>query len=226
MSFLRHVGKVGDRKVAIIFRQVPGEPHMALVTYTETLNRHIHDPMIRCIESEIGQNSKNLADALNRTHTVDGKYILQVLHAQKLIKKVQTEQVIVTPNPQTKIKLSDLNGILDEMEAGENAVKRLAEIDELAPTDIAKQFRGAVIDAPEGILADNAIATSLRQQAAKMEAEAKGLLAESQRLHKEAADLDGVTPESTTKKSKKVVVDTSEATSKKRGRPAKAAVTA
>ena len=64
MSFLRHVGKVGDRKVAIIFRQVPGEPHMALVTYTETLNRHIHDPMIKCIESDIGQNSKDLADAL------------------------------------------------------------------------------------------------------------------------------------------------------------------
>ena len=225
MSFLRHVGKVGDRKVAIIFRQVPGEPHMALVTYTETLNRHIHDPMIKCIESEIGQNSKNLADALNRTHTQDGKYILQILHAQKLIKKVQTEQVLVTPNPQTKIKLSDLNKILDEMEAGENAVKRLAEIDELAPTDIAKQFRGAVIDAPEGILADNAIATSLRQQAAKMEAEAKGLLAESQRLQKEAADLDGVKPE-TTKKSKKTVAVVPEAPVKKRGRPAKAAVTA
>jgi hypothetical protein len=225
MSFLRHVGKVGDRKVAIIFRQVPGEPHMALVTYTETLNRHIHDPMIRCIESEIGQNSKNLADALNRTHTADGKYILQTLHSQKLIKKVQTEQVLVTPNPQTKIKLSDLNKILDEMEAGENAVKRLAEIDELAPTDIAKQFRGAVIDAPEGILADNAIATSLRQQAAKMEAEAKGLLAESQRLQQEASDLDGVKPE-TTKKSKNAVVATPEAPVKKRGRPAKATVTA
>jgi predicted phosphodiesterase len=34
---------------------------------------------------------------------------------QKLIKKVQTEQVLVTPNPQTKIKLSDLNKILDEI---------------------------------------------------------------------------------------------------------------
>jgi len=41
MSFLRHIGKMGDRKVAIIFREVPGEPHMALVTYTETLNMHI-----------------------------------------------------------------------------------------------------------------------------------------------------------------------------------------
>lgn len=223
MSFLRHVGKIGDRKVAIIFRQVPGEPHMALVTYTETLNRHIHDPMIKCIESDIGQNSKDLADALNRTHTADGKYMLQVLHQQKLIKKVQTEQVLVTPNPQTKIKLSDLNKILDEMEAGESAVKRLAEIDNLAPTDIAKQFKGTAPSAPEGVLADNAIAKSLRDQAAKMELEAKGLLAESQRLQKEASDLDGVKPKKTTKKAVAVVP---EAPVKKRGRPAKASVTA
>lgn len=223
MSFLRHVGKIGDRKVAIIFRQVPGEPHMALVTYTETLNRHIHDPMIKCIESDIGQNSKDLADALNRTHTADGKYMLQVLHQQKLIKKVQTEQVLVTPNPQTKIKLSDLNKILDEMEAGESAVKRLAEIDNLAPTDIAKQFKGTAPSAPEGVLADNAIARSLRDQAAKMEFEAKGLLAESQRLQKEAAELDGVKPKKTTKKAVAVVP---EAPVKKRGRPAKASVTA
>lgn len=223
MSFLRHVGKIGDRKVAIIFRQVPGEPHMALVTYTETLNRHIHDPMIKCIESDIGQNSKDLADALNRTHTADGKYMLQVLHQQKLIKKVQTEQVLVTPNPQTKIKLSDLNKILDEMEAGESAVKRLAEIDNLAPTDIAKQFKGTAPSAPEGVLADNAIARSLRDQAAKMEFEAKGLLAESQRLQKEASDLDGVKPKKTTKKAVAVVP---EAPVKKRGRPAKASVTA
>lgn len=223
MSFLRHVGKIGDRKVAIIFRQVPGEPHMALVTYTETLNRHIHDPMIKCIESDIGQNSKDLADALNRTHTVDGKYILQVLHQQKLIKKVQTETVIVTPNPQTKIKLIDLNKILDEMEAGESAVKRLAEIDELAPTDIARQFKGIAISDPEGVLADNAIARSLRDQAAKMELEAKGLLVESKRLQKEASDLDGVKPKKTTKKTEAVVPKTPV---NKRGRPAKASVTA
>jgi len=225
MSFLRHVGKIGDRKVAIIFRQVPGEPHMALVTFTETLNRHIHDPMIKCIESDIGQNSKDLADALNRTHTQDGKYILQVLHGQRLIKKVQTDTVIVTPNPQTKIKLNELNKILDEMEAGENAVKRLAEIDDLAPTDIAKQFKGVAPSAPEGILADNIIAKSLRDQAAKMDLEAKGLMAESQRLLKEAAQLDGAKTV-TAKKSKKAATVIAEAPTKKRGRPAKAALTA
>ena len=99
MSFLKHVGKHGDRKVAIIFREVPGEPHMCLVTYTETLNQHIHDPLIRCIESDIGQHAESLSDALNRTLGLDGRPILQVLHQEGLLKKVQTENIVVSSLP-------------------------------------------------------------------------------------------------------------------------------
>jgi hypothetical protein len=204
MSFLRHVGKHGDRKVAIIFREVPNEPHMCLVTYTETLNIHIHDPMMKCIESDIGQSSENLADALNRTHTKDGKFILQVLHSQGLLKKVQTSQVVVTPNSTTRIKLDELNKILDEMQQGEEAVKRLAEIDSSRgiqdPAEIARKMRGEqpaqsmppVTNAPQGVLGDNALANNLLQQAQRMAAEAKGLLAESARLEQQANDMLGV----------------------------------
>jgi hypothetical protein len=199
MSFIRHVGKHGDRKVAVIFREVPGEPHMCLVTYTELLNQHIHDPMIKCIESDIGQNSENLADALNRTYTKDGRPILQVLHAEGQLKKVNTEMVVMTPQPNTKIKLNELNKILDEMQQGEAAVKKLAEMDKSMglqdPADVVRRMRGNQNQAPvqasgNDALGDNAIANNLRQQAAKMAAEAKGLLAESDRLLKEAASMD------------------------------------
>jgi hypothetical protein len=200
MSFLRHVGKHGDRKVAIIFREVPGEPHMALITYTETLNQHIHDPMMRCIESDIGQNSENLADALNRSYTQDGRPILQVLHSEGLLKKVNTAQVVVTPNPQTKIKLEELNSILNEMKQGENAVKRLQEMDASRglqdPMDVAKRMRGdrqvppPINQAPQGVLGDTALAQQRLQQAQRMAAEARGLLAESDRLMQEAQQMD------------------------------------
>jgi len=221
MSFLRHIGKIGDRKVAIVFREVPNEPHMALVTFTESLNRHLHDPMMQCIESDIGQNSKNLADALNRTHTKDGKYILQVLHTEGLLKKVKTENVIVTPNGTTKIRLDELNKILTEMENGEDAVKRLAEINNsttIESAEVAKKMRGdkpKIKDAPQGILGDNVIANNLLSQASRMEKEAKGLLAESARLQQEANDMLGI-PTSTQ----------TTTPAKKRGRPAKATVTA
>ena len=210
MAFTRHVGKHGDRKVAVVFREVPGEPHMALVVYTEILNRTIHDPLIQCIESDIGQSSEDLALALNRTYTTDGQVILQKLHAEGMLKKVQTELIVMTPQPNTRIKLSDLNKILDEMKMGEAAVKKLAEMDSQLgmqdPMAVARRMRGdkdaftpetipGVKNAPVGFVAnddtlgDNTIANNLRQQALRMAAEAKGLLAESDRMLKEAETL-------------------------------------
>ena len=238
MSFLRHVGKHGDRKVAVIFREVPGEPHMCLVTYTELLNQHIHDPLVKCIESDIGQNSENLADALNRTHTKDGNIILQKLHAEGMLKKVNTEQVVMTPAPNIKIKLNELNQILDEMKQGEAAVKKLAEMDASMglqdPVDVARRMRGDKLPekmrenvSSQGLtssgdaLGDSALAQQRLQQAQRMEREAKGLLAEAHRLMEEARQMDpsiasptvsGATVEVPTKKT--------------RGRPKKAVVSA
>jgi len=201
MAFTRHVGKHGDRKVAVVFREVPGEPHMALVVYTELLNQNIHDPLIACINSDIGQNSKDLADALNRTHTRDGKIILQVLHAEGMLKKVQCENIVMIPQPNVQIKLSELNKILDEMEKGEDAVKRMAELDSQRgmqdPAQVARRMRegrdaqtAPVVAASGDALGDTALANNLRQQAAKMSAEAKGLLAEAERMLKEAEFLN------------------------------------
>lgn len=197
MAFLRHVGKHGDRKVAVVFREVPGETHMCLVTYTETLNQHIHDPMMQSIESDIGQNSENLADALNRTYTKDGRPILTYLHMEGLLKKINTEQVVMTPAPNTRIKLSELNSILDEMKQGESAVRRLAELDASTglqdPADVARRLRGnpnANVPSTDGILGDSTLAKQRLEQAQRMEREAKGLLAEAQRLIEEAKAMD------------------------------------
>ena len=219
MSFIRHVGKVGDRKVAIVFREVPNEPHMCLVTYTETLNMHVHDPLIRCIESDIGQHSETLADALSRSYTQDGKIILNVLHSEGLLKKVQTSQVIVTPKPNTRIKLDELNKILDEMALGEAAVKRLAEIDSSRgiqdPESVARKMRNtpSITNTPDGVLGDNALAKQRVEQAIRMEQEAQGLLVESKRLRDEAQRMDP-----------SLLVAPVEQVAKKRGRPAKVKV--
>jgi len=220
MSFLRHVGKHGDRKVAVVFREIPGEPHMSLVTYTELLGQNIHDPMMRCIESDIGQNSENLADALNRSYTKDGRFILQVLHSEGLLKKVNTELIVMTPQPNVRIKLNELNTMLDEMKKGEDAVKKMAELDKSLgiqdPTDVAKRMRGnttsSQVDAVD-TLTDSTLAQRLRDQATKMNNEAKGLMAEADRLLKEAASMDPVKPVKETH---------SDAKPKTRGRKAKA----
>lgn len=200
-QFIKHVGKHGDRKVAVVYREVPGEPHMCLVVYTELLNRTIHDPLIKCIESDIGQNSANLAEALNRTYTTDGKIILHKLHTEGLLKKVQTEQIIMTPTPNVRIKLSELNALLDEMEKGEEAIKRLQEIDAQAgiqdPAQVAKRMREfkeskTNLSTTTDVLDDVTIAKNLREQALKMAQEAKSLLLEADRLIAEANQLDPI----------------------------------
>lgn len=211
-AITKHVGRHGDRKVAVIFRELPGESHMALVAYTQTLNRHIHDAIIECINSDAGQSSENLADALNRVYTRDGKVVLQQLHTEGMLKKVQTDQIIMTPTPSTKhdVKLSDLNSIINKMNAGEQAARELEEMDRSRglqdPVDVARRMREkkaaaqsqppvAPTQSPQRAyrsddMSDPAIAWRLRQQADKMAAEGRGLLAESERMMQEAASLD------------------------------------
>lgn len=212
-KFLKHVGKHGDRKVAVVFRQIPGEEHMCLVVYSELLNQNIHDPLMAAIESDTGQSVENLGEALDRSYTKDGRQILQVLHREGMLKRIQTEQVVMTPVPGQTIRLNELNAMLNEMAKGEEAVKKLAEYDASRglqdPKDVAKRMRGQstitenatkakpskkataspVVATAQGLLGDDALARNLQQQAERMAAEAKGLLAESERLMREAASM-------------------------------------
>lgn len=233
--FIKHVGKHGDRKVAVIFRQIPGDEHLCLVVYTETIGQNIHDPLIACIESPEGQQSENLADALNRSYTKDGKIILQVLHREGMLKRVQCDQVMMTPSPNQKIKLSELNAMLNEMAKGEEAVRRLAEIDASRglqdPKDVAKRRRGeSTVNVPpmkapaQGLLGDGELANNLRQQAVRMSNEAKGLLAEADRLLKEANNLDGTPEPSPVKQSRAKKANTSTVAAAKKSSRAKKVV--
>lgn len=248
-NFIKHVGKIGDRKVAVVFRQIPGEDHMCLVVYTELLNQNIHDPLISCIESPSAQQMDNLADALNKNYTRDGKILLQVLHAEGMMKKVQTQQVLMTPAPNATIRLSELNEIMNEMSKGEEAVRKLKEMDESRglqdPKDIARRMREQTARDQAGrepvrasspdVYGDTELARQRLTQAEKMAAEARGLLAESERLRTEAYGMDPalnpVQPKAKTTKARATKTVTPEAVlaemsaPKKAGRPRKTTVT-
>lgn len=198
MSFTKHIGKHGDRKVAVVFREVPGEAHMSLVTYTETLNREIQDSLMRVIQSAPGQQANELAEILNRELGPDGRPLLEVLHSEGKIKKVNSNQVIMTPTPSNTVRLDELNDLINQLETGEEAVQRLAELDAnqgLVDPTIKKraqqvaQSAADLASSPESSLSDEGIANSLLDQASRMELEAKSLLAESKRLKAEAKDM-------------------------------------
>jgi hypothetical protein len=201
---LKHIGRHGDRKVAIIFRELPGEDHMCLVIYPETLPTHIHNTIMGILESAPGQAAPNLADVLHRNLLPDGRVILQALHNEGMLKKIQTNQVIITPTAQSNVKLDELNRIVKEMESGADALKRMQELDANAgfvdpavKRKAEKAFKeGRIADAEAmitplvapatGALDDQSLAANMLAQAKKMEADAKGLVAEAARMKKEA----------------------------------------
>jgi hypothetical protein len=226
MSFLKHVGKHSDRKVCILFREVPNEDHMCLVIYPDVLPAPWEDAIMKVLESDVGQQAEQFADALHRSLLPDGRVILETLHIEKMIKKVRTADVIVTPRTDSSIRLDELNKMLNEMKQGEAAIKRMAENDAArglvdAPTKRAaeQQFKSrqqptARAQAPQdGALDDRSLAANMLNQAQRMEAEAKGLLAEAARMKKDAERMDpGVVAKESIPNSQPA----------KRGRPSKA----
>jgi hypothetical protein len=209
---IKHIGKHGDRRVAIVFREVPGEDHMCLVVYPDVLPVAMHDSMMKVIESEPGQTAENLGDALFRSLFNDGRPMLQTLHAEGMIKKVQTKQVTVTPTATSHVNLEEMNNIIRKMKLGEDAIREMADLDANrgmtgrvrqkddfgrevgAPNEFVRGASVAGSDAARA-LDDASIAQDLKTQAARMAAEAKALLAESARLDKEAAALGGAKSE-------------------------------
>lgn len=201
---IKHIGRHNNRKVVILFRQVPGEEHMCLLTYSDQLPQLVHDEVMKTLESQIGQQSDNFADALFRQTLADGRNALETLHKEGLMKKVPTSQVIVTPTASSSVRLDELNSILAEMAKGEEAVKKLADIDsnrgitspkndlKVTTETLNESLNPRVVDpgAPvitdTSVLSDADIAASQRNQAAQMRKNAEAMLAEAMRLEGEA----------------------------------------
>jgi hypothetical protein len=204
---LKHVGKHNDKRCVIVFRKIPELEHMALVIYSDLLPRMVHDEVMRALESPQGQEAKELSDVLFRTVMADGHNCLESLHRNGLLKKVPTNQVLVTPTSTSSVRLDELNDILDEMTRGDEALKRLQEIDssrgftgKKAPRKAEIQEVGerrtreaqgntSAAEMLSGMLSDSDLASQRLDQAEKMEASARQLLAEAERLKAEAESL-------------------------------------
>lgn len=198
---IKHIGRHGDKKIVLAYRQIPGDEHMCLVMYSDMLPQMIHDEVMKVLESPVGQNSAELADAMFRHVMADGRNCLEAVHKQGLLKKVNTNQVVVTPNAKSTVRLDELNKILNEMATGEEAIKKLAELDSGAGFNGGKREGREVGVSPASrtqpvevgnatvgdVLTDEQLASQRIAQAAKMKLEAKQLLAEAEKLEQEAS---------------------------------------
>lgn len=203
---LKHVGKHNDKRCVIIFRKIPELDHMALVVYSDLLPRMVHDEIMRAVESPQGQAATEISEVLFRTIMADGQNCLESLHRNGLMKKVPTNQVLVTPTSTSSVRLDELNDLLDEMSKGQEALERLqnldanrgltnkaprrAEIQELGEKKTREaQGNTSAAELLSGMMSDSDLAAQRVEQAQKMEATAQQLLAEAARLKAEAESL-------------------------------------
>jgi len=193
---IKHVGKQGDQKVAVIFREVPGEDHMALVVYPDQLQQTLHDDLMNAIQSTKGQAAKDLGDAIHGITGTNGQTILNTLHNERFMKKIRTQDIIMIPQPNNPgVRLDELNKIIRDLDTGSDAAGKLAELDANAGLADPQKKAAGVQAAQEatggsGLLTDEAIAASLVKQAEQMRTQMASLEAEATRLMTEAQDLN------------------------------------
>ena len=202
---------------------------MCLVVYSDVLPRMIHDELMKAVEGVAGQSASDFADVLHRHYMADGRILLGVLHKEGMIKKIPAAQVLVTPNNKSNVRLDELNSILNEMAKGEEAVKRLADIDAsrgytgkkrvAEPREVGMPANSRANAPVEGnisaeqylagadsALSDADLAQQRVSQAATMRKNAESMLAEAARLEAEATNLHTpATATNGTRKTTKIV---------------------
>jgi hypothetical protein len=218
----KHVGKHNDKKVVILFRVIPDEEHMCLVAYSDLLPRLYHDVVMKVLESPVGQQADNLSDALFRSLMHDGRNCLEALHKDGLMKKVPTNQILVTPTNNSSVRLDELNSILSEMAKGEDAVKRLKDLDsntgmtgkkrtqdvrEVGVPTNSRSTPAPITASLTEALSDEDLARDRINQAAVMKKNAESMMQEADRLLLEAAALFPETKKNVRSTKKKTQVE-------------------
>lgn len=187
MKNLKHVGKIKNSgsKVLVVFRTLPGESNMALVVQTAPLSDQYHNAIIDLVDNDAGQDSWEFGEILFARPFPDGRPMLQALQADNRLNRISTDNIIMTPTPNTEILLSDLNALIAEQK--NCAIDELYTFVKGAPakssTEKKVEENVSAVTSSNEVLTDRDIARNYRSQADAMYKEAA-------RLRKQADDLD------------------------------------
>ena len=142
----KHIGELADKskaKVVIVYRTVPDEPNNCLVIGTKFLPDLYHNALMRAVESDGGQDAKELGHYLDRQAFPDGTNMLAILHNDNYIKKFPTKDIIVTfgTTAEGRIALNKLN----EQMAKDQGVKvsELTVKDETPPAEAKAEAKAS-----------------------------------------------------------------------------------
>lgn len=184
MANLKHVGRLKNnkRKAIVAYRTLPGDPYSALVVFTDSLAADEHDTLMKLVESAVGQEAYELAEAMDRTYLPDGRRMLVGFHQTGRLFKIPTKDVEMVPNINSVIGLDKLNEVIAEqsgvsiedlsIKPSDRSQKRAADT---APAATAIAPTETVTQAVEEPLTKEELARKLRGQADAMFKEARKL---------------------------------------------------
>lgn len=165
---------------------------MCSVLYTQIIPTHYHDDIMKVLESAEGQDSNEFWEVLLRRPSQNGTNLLEAVAREGYLKKAPTNQVIVKPNAASSIRLDELNKLLIEAGQGEQAVRKLEELDRQSGFADSRKMNApmTVVADDNSALSDTDLAQLNIKQAQEMKAQAEALIAEAARLEAEASSLD------------------------------------
>lgn len=194
MATMKHIGRVANTglKCVVVFRQIYDEngnvtdDKHCLVVETERLPDMEHDDVVRVVESDAGQEAAEFYEIAHRSMFSDGRPMLQAMHNAGLLKKYPTNQIDLTPNSNTVVKLSEVNEIIKKQASGmSNADIANTMVDDtdspprnhttLNPTQTINE----AVPTQEQPMDDTALAQQMLDQATTYESEVKRLREEA-----------------------------------------------
>jgi len=191
VSNVKHVGRVANTgmKCVVVFREIYDEkgnviePDNCLIIETERLPDMEHDDVIRVVESRAGQEAAQFYEIAHRSMFGDGLNMLVKLNNRGYLKKYSTDEIIMTPNTNTSIKLSELNEVIRKQKSGMSqadiANSMVNDTDQPPRTQSSSQNTPPLPSAEADVLDDTAIAKNMLTQAETYELEVKRLREEA-----------------------------------------------
>ena len=185
---MKHVGKFGNKPCVVVFRQVPNEPNNCLIVESGSLPDGKHDELMNVVASLEGQEANDVSEVLARRQFPDGTNILSDLHFAKKLQKVSTDMVFLTPTPNTRIALSEVNVEIGKIATGSNPLLNTEVnpdtlLDTQAADRIAEASQPTEADAPS-------VAENLLIQAELIQEDVNAMLKDADAKRTEAYALD------------------------------------
>ena len=187
---LKHLGKVGEKPVVVLFREVPNEPENCLVVYSNNLDDSQHDALMNVVQSAEAQEANDVSEVLNRRQFPDGSNMLTSLHYSKKIDKVKVDLVYLTPVPNQAVPLKDVNAEIKKINEKTNPPLK-TEVDPVSvdTSPLPSEAVNTTATTDNGTDPES-VAQNILFQADLLEQDANRMLAEAEAKREEAFALN------------------------------------